>query len=335
MRGRSSHYQCVVMNWLMDTVHFSRTIHLSHKSARTARGELEKMSLRVIAATELLITAMNGMSATHIGDISPDNHPVATVSRLRYLYSKWFQENKIAVNGYKDDWLFAADYKSQLIMCGMPTQYPSEYATHGHSDLGSFVWSFNRNYILVDSGRASYVVDETTKLQCSQMGHNSLAVNGLPALSDSLLTKGIWRPKPYCNATVNIEQKLPKGFILSHDGFSRIPRVKTHTRSVQILGDGIEIIDTLLGSGKVEIELYWHFALGLKPHAHHPNLLSGADYEILIEEVASGVGDVVWLAYPFSAAYGKVESAYMRRTKYSVSLPWSVKTKMKVMQCAE
>lgn len=335
LRERSSHYQCVVTNWLQDTVHFSRSIHLSHKPARIAREALEELSLRVSKATGLLITAMNGMSTIHIGDISPDSHPAATVLRLRCLYSDWFQENQIEVDGYQDDWLFAADHNSQLIMCGMPTQYPFEYATHGHSDLGSFVWGFNRHSILVDAGRASYVADETTKLQCSQIGHNTLAVNGLPALSDSLLTKGIWRPKPYCKATVNIEQKFASGFIVTHDGFSRILGVKTHTRSIQMLGDGIEITDTLLGSGKVEIELYWHFASGLKPHANHTNRVSGIVYEILIEEATSEVGDVTWLAYPFSAAYGKVESAYMRRTKYSVSLPWSIKTKMKVMQCAE
>ena len=328
LRERSSHYQCVVTNWLMDTVHFSRWIHLSNTSACTARNELEELSLRVIKATAILVTAMSRVGTTFIGDISPDNHPVVTVMRLRYLYSDWFQESEMEVDGYRDDWLFSAEHNSQLIMCGMPAQYPFEYATHGHSDLGSFVWGFNRYPILVDAGRASYVADEMTKFQCGQMGHNTLTINGLPALSDSLLKNGNWRPKPYCNATVNVDQKFPNGFTISHDGFSRIPNVKTHTRSVQILSDGLEVIDTLLGSGQVEVELYWHFAPGFNPHAHHLNLLSGAVYEVLIEEVASEVADIAWLTYPFSAAYGEVERAYMRCTKYSISLPWSVKTKM-------
>lgn len=333
LRERSSHYQCIVTNWLMDTLHFARSVPIGHAQASVAMRELEELSVTATAATGLLVAAIEGLN-THIGDISPDNHPVAATLRLQALYPSFFPRVEVASDGYQDDWLFVSSGKSQLLTCGMPVEYPFDYATHGHSDLGSFVWGYNRHPILVDAGRSSYVSDETTRAQCGYIGHNVLAVNGLSPLSESLLRNGNWRPRPYAKAEITLKHKSANGFVLAHDGFSRIPGVKIHTRTVQITSDGIEVLDTLEGSGMVEIDIYWHFAPGVSLLPGSPNIAIAADFQILIEEDGADISHVQCEAYPYAAAYGDVQKAYMLHSRRSVSLPWSVKTIMKVSQCA-
>lgn len=334
LRERSSHYQYVVTNWLLDTLHFSRTVPMARTDAYIAIRELEELSVRVSSATASLIAALDGLN-THIGDISPDNHPVTAILRIRTLYPYFFLENKGNPDKRLDNWLFISSGKHQLLTCGMPDEYPFDYATHGHHDLGSFVWGYNRRPLLVDAGRSSYVVNDTSRMQCGHLGHNVMTVNGLSPLSESLLMNGCWCPKPYAVAKVSLEYKSANGFVLEHDGFSRILGVKGQTRTVRIIRDGIEILDTLEGLGMVEIDLYWHFAPGVSLLQKCPSTLVGADFQILVVEGDADTADVHWEEYPYAEAYGNVQKAYMLHTKRSVSLPWSGITTMKVIQCAE
>lgn len=334
LRERSSHYQYVVSNWLLDTLHFARTVPINCAQACFAISELEKLAVRVIAATSLLDAALEGLN-THIGDISPDNHPVATTLRLQTLYPKFFSETDLYADKRQDDWLFVSTGQHQLLTCGMPAEYPFNYTTHGHPDLGSFIWGYSRHPILVDAGRSSYVFDEATKLQCSPIGHNVITVNGLSPLSESLLTQGLWRPSPYAKAAINLEHNSAQGFVLTHDGFSRIPGIKVHTRAVKIVSAAIEIEDTLEGTGLVDIDMYWHFAPRVSLIQASPYIAAGNNFQILIDEDGVDAADVHWQAYPYAAAYGDVQQAFMLHSRRTVSLPWSVKTIMKVMQCAE
>lgn len=334
LRERSSHYQNIVTIWLLDALHFASSMPINRAQARAAMSELEALSVKVTSATGSLVAALDGLD-TNIGDISPDNHPTAAMLCLRTLYSQYFPRIEMGVDTRKDDWLFVSTGKHQLLTCGMPAAYPFEYATHGHPDLGSFVWGYNRRAVLVDAGRSSYVSDETTRMQCGPMGHNVMTVNGLSPLSESLLTNGYWRPRPYAKAAVDLEHRSAKGFVVKHDGFSRIPGVKVQTRTVQMTSEGIEVLDTLEGSGTVVIDMYWHFAPGVSALHGSQNVATGTDFQILLGEECVETADVHWEEYPYATAYGDVQKAYMLHSKRSVSLPWSMRTTMKVKQCAE
>lgn len=334
LRERSSHYQNIVTIWLLDALHFANSMPINRAQARAAMSELEALSVKVTSATGSLVAALDGLD-TNIGDISPDNHPTAAMLCLRTLYSQYFPRIEMGVDTRKDEWLFVSTGKHQLLTCGMPAAYPFEYSTHGHPDLGSFVWGYNRRAVLVDAGRSSYISDETTRMQCGPMGHNVMTVNGLSPLSESLLTNGYWRPRPYAKAAVDLEHRSAKGFVVKHDGFSRIPGVKVQTRTVQMTSEGIEILDTLEGSGTVVIDMYWHFAPGVSALHGSPNVATGTDFQILLGEECVETADVHWEEYPYATAYGDVQKAYMLHSKHSVSLPWSMRTTMKVKQCAE
>lgn len=334
LRERSSHYQCVVTNWLMDTLHFAHSLPMLSPRSLMAMSELEGLSIRVATATNSLVAALDGLN-THIGDISPDSHPTTTLFRLRILYPHFFLEIAACVDKRQDDWLFVSSGRHQLITCVMPSEYPFDYATHGHTDLGSFVWSYNRCPLLVDSGRTSYVSNEMSRIQCGHIGHNMMTVNGLSPLSESLLTNGYWRPKPYAKAIISFEHKNANSFIIRHNGFSRISGVKDQMRVVHIISDGIEVEDTLEGVGNVEIDMYWHFSPEILILQEHSCAVGGAELQIHIEEESGGIAITHWEEYPYASAYGNIQKAYMRHTKRSVSLPWTLKTTMKVISCAE
>ncbi len=334
LRERSSHYQCIVTGWLMDALHFARSVSIGSPQARIALSELEDLSTRVTEATGLLIEAIEGLN-THIGDISPDNHPTVTTLRLRMLYSPLFKCVGTGSDEHKDDWLFVSSGKHQLLTCGMPAEYPFDYATHGHSDLGSFVWGYNHRPILVDAGRSSYVLNEITGKQCGSTGHNVLTVNGLSSLSESLLTNGNWRPRPYAGAEIIIKRKGSNGLVVSHNGFSRIPAALIQSRTIEIISNEIRVLDSLSGSDMVEIDMYWHFAPEASPHKTIPMILQSVNFQVCINEEGGDTVDMHWEEYPFSSKYGNVQIAYMLHTKRLVALPWSMTTILKVMECAE
>jgi hypothetical protein len=336
LRERSSHYQLVVTNWLMDTLHFANSAKISRERARVAMVELAALSETVVGATALLVSAGEGLN-THIGDISPDNHPAAAIFRLQHLYPGLFPAASVYTDGRRDEWLFVSAGKHQLLACGVPVEYPFDYTTHGHGDLGSFVWAYDHRPLLVDAGRASYITDKQTELQCGPSGHNSLMVQGLAPLADTLLSNGRWCPRPYAAAVVSLEHESGSGFFLEHDGFARICGVGKHSRSVQIIDEGIEVVDTLKGVGLVEIDMFWHFAPDLSALEEAPYAASGSGFRVLIEESGTNLGtaDIEWDEYPYSAAYGEVQNAFVLHTKRKVSLPWSVTTTLKVLRCAE
>ena len=175
------------------------------------------------------------------------------------------------------------------------------------------------------------------RLQSGPAGHNVLTIQGLPPLADSLLTNGRWCPRPYAEAGIRFEHRSGAGFLLEHDGFQRIPGVGLHARSILIDGDALSVLDKVDGSGVVDIEMFWHFAPGLLPLAESAGAAAGRGLRITVgeESGAPGAAQLHWEEYPFSAAYGDVQKAFMLRVRRTVALPWSLKTTLQAMPCAE
>jgi hypothetical protein len=335
LRERSSHYQYVVTNWLLDTLHFARASAVESKAALAALTKLDALSQRVSTATALLVTACEGLN-TQIGDISPDNHPDAAIARLRCLYPAVFAAADTNIEWRRDDWLYVASKKHRLLTCGLPRDYPYDYTTHGHPDLGGFIWAYDDHPILVDAGRADYRDNPTSRLQTAAGGHNVLTVEGLPPLADSLLANGRWCPRPYAQATVNFACKSAAGFAIKHNGFQRIPGLGMHSRSVQIEDGGIAVLDTLEGTGTVEIEMFWHFAPGMLPLENSAGIAVGRGMRIAVTADGndSGAARMHWREYPYSAAYGEVQQAFMLHVRRMVKLPWTGGTTLQAALCA-
>lgn len=336
LRERSSHYQVVVVNWLLDVLHFGQSADPSGRTAAGAMAELRAIAERAAAATTRLLAA-DPMFRVHIGDVSPDSHPATTRMRLLCLYPEYFPVANDKADGLWDEWLFARAERHQLLACAVPARYPFDYTTHGHADLGSFVWLFAGRPLLVDPGRSSYDVDEVARMQCGPSWHNTLLVQGLPPLTDTVLTRGRWCPRPYAEAAVRCEYVAGEGLRIAHDGFSRVPGVGAYSRSITLDGDAIHVTDTLEGAGEVEIVLAWHFAPGLAPvDAPYPTL-GDAAVQVRIEcppAAATKEFRWDWGDYQFSGSYGDRQQAARLQVHERVSLPWSRRTTLRVMRCA-
>lgn len=330
LRERSSHYQLVVANWLFDVLHFARAAAPLEESALRAMQELEMLGERVAVDTARLVQWM-GDAGTHIGDISPDAHPQWTLQRLRLLYPERLQDTGSASLSH-DSWLLAERGRSRLAACSVPASFPYGYADHGHHDLGGFIWIHDGCLVLADAGRSTYNRRDTARFQCGASAHNTLAINGLGALPESLLNAGQWLPKPYADA--NVEMQVDgEVLMLSHDGFSRIPGIGRHRRSVRFVAGGLHVEDQIDGDAEVQLEMYWHFPPGFTPSGGAG--VSGAGMRINVALViGSASSDLAWGDYPYATAYGEQVSATMLTVRGRVRLPCSLSTVFKVTPCA-
>jgi heparinase II/III-like protein len=335
LRERSSHYQVIVCNWLLDTLHFARFAQVGNDAGIRALAELGALSERVTRATSVLFTYL-GETNTHIGDISPDVHPILSLKRLHYLYPTSITILPDTPIGRRDDWVFLSKNEHALVACVAPHSYPVKYTTHGHSDLGGFVWLHKGIPILVDAGRSRYTNGPSSQFQSGPSGHNTVLINGLGALAESLLLNARWCPEPYSRATVNVEVDPHSGFALAHNGFGRIKGFGEHVRQVGIEHDGIVVHDRVEGVGTVILETLWHFPPQFSPAAGDKATVTGAGMRVTAIS-ASGTGqepDHQWQTYPFASAYGDEQSAPMLRLVWSASLPCSIRTVLSLAPCA-
>lgn len=330
LRERSSHYQLVVANWLFDVLHFARHAAPVSAPAQEALLELEALGGRVAAASHCLVQWL-GDIGTHVGDISPDAHPAWTLRRLYMLYPE-----RLAGDGGEalsaGEWLLAGRGGNRLVACAFPADFPFPYAHHGHQDLGSFVWIHDGRLMLADAGRSTYAGGNLACFQSGPAGHNTLTVDGLGPLSESLLNAGQWLPRPYAAAKVRIQAEAD-GFVASHDGFARIPGVGAHRRSVQLVAEGLVVEDHLDGDAEVALEMYWHFPPGFAAAAETAVTGHGVRVDV-VASIGALAPVAVWQDYPFAAAYGETAAAAMLTLQATVRLPSTISTVFRVAPCA-
>lgn len=329
LRERSSHYQLVVANWLFDVLHFARHAVPTGSPAQDALRELEALGGRVAAASRCLIQWL-GDSGTHVGDISPDAHPAWTLRRLQMLYSDYLVgEGCEALTA--GDWLLAGGGRNRLVASAFPAIFPFTYAHHGHHDLGSFVWIHDGRLVLADAGRTTYAGCEMARFQSGPEGHNTLTVDGLGPLSESLLDAGQWLPRPYATATVQMKAEADN-FSVSHDGFARIPGVGAYRRSVRLVAEGLMVEDHLDGDTEVALEMYWHFPPGFVPAGE--TAVVGYGLRVDIDASIDKLRPLpAWKEYPFAAAYGESAAANMLTMRVAICLPGTISTIFRVTPC--
>ncbi|MES2218853.1 MAG: heparinase II/III family protein, partial [Pseudomonadota bacterium] len=257
LRERSSHYQLIVLGWLLDAfaylqaTEFYPAIELKFladyiDSMRSAAGELcdQQGNLQVL-----------------IGDISPDLSPIKTTQRLSKCHSA-FWPVKVVSTGLRDDWCILHSAQSKVILNCPAGRYPKLFSSHAHNDITSFVWLYHGEPILTDCGRARYTKDPVSTLQKSAYGHNLPLVNGFAPLSESLVINGNWWPTPYASAQVDISSDAAHRVAITHNGFKRATPVKQHQRQIVVDDHQLWIEDFFNGHGLIDLELRWQLPPG-------------------------------------------------------------------------
>jgi hypothetical protein len=327
LRERSSHYQLIVLGWLLDASAFLQA------SAYVPAVELEFLAdcvLRMQQAAASLCDEKGDLQA-FIGDISPDMGPAKTSQRLRQCYKNQWPAS--ALNpGIHDDWCILENLVNKLILNCPAGKFPKEFSSHGHNDISSFVWLHHGVPILIDTGRATYMKQAQAIKQKSAFGHNVAMVNGFAPLAESLVLNGNWWPTPYASATVSIQQADAATVTMNHDGFSRGTPVKQHRRTVLLKAAGLQVIDEFVGVGSCEIEFFWQLAADF---IIQPDGSTGNQKFILEMEINQMPVHYQAKTSECSNQYGITQPHTVIYTKRSVELPAILITVFKVQPCVE
>ena len=219
---------------------------------------------------------------------------------------------------------------------------------HGHADALSVRLSLNQRPWLVDAGTHVYISSQdgptdqiknrTIKNQTEAQernrfrgtaAHNTLRVDGL----DQAIPKGpfAWNALP----SVRAEQWITgSGFTLfsgNHDGYAKLPDPVIHRRTIfHLHGEYFMTRDLVEGQGVHDLEIFWHFAPGLKLRASGTTLvaepegeLSDSDehQQLTLLTAGSAKWDVSAEEGFISPAYGALESAPVGVFKVKTSVP--------------
>lgn len=337
LRERSTHYQLIVSSWVLDAWRFSEgyygTNHLDSKF-------LLDYGQRMVNAAAFFCNT-DGRLLGLVGDISPDTSPIHSALRLSRLYPEYWpvMDVNYPATVLKDDW-FRMDGASQSVFGNLPVGvFPPKFPTHGHSDYTGFVWIKDGVEILADIGRYRYTPDAVSLLQKSALGHNVLLVDGFSPLCESLVENGQWWPQPY--ATANLVSWVSNSAVhLSHDGFSRATNVLRHTRTIALGETGLEVVDSLEGSGDAMIRLRWNFGASFDVFDSALMVVKGGGSMIefstkgfavtpLVESCSGQLGGG-WI----STVYGEVVPSISVDVSGSVKLPIVISTCFETIKCA-
>jgi hypothetical protein len=303
LRERSSHYQVIMLNWLLDAWHF---LGARDEAEGEDRSFLANYIRRMIPATAMLCERGTRLLAL-IGDVSPDLTPAQSLARLQTLYPEFWPPDEHPLGGAMRDGWFRMISGQSIVFGNFPAgPFPVGFPTHGHADLTSFAWLHGGAEILVDRGRYRYTADATSAFQRSAAGHNVPLVNGFAPLCESLLAAGQWWPLPYAAARLEASVNGAE-VILTHDGFARATPVERHSRRLQLDRDMLTVLDGFDGQGEVELGFCWHFGDGLDRFDVHHLTVSGGDRSVVLKvEGVSGL--------PRSTFLGASEGAWVSRT---------------------
>lgn len=335
LRERSSHYQLVVTNWVLDAWRF---VEARYGDDDPDARFLKDFANRMTVAAAMLCDE-DGELVGCIGDISPDASPRLSSQRLAVLYPEFWpaeKKSKTECAAISDDW-FRLDDGRQCILGNFPSgDFPPNFPTHGHGDLTGFVWHVGNVPILADSGRYRYTADEVSVMQKSALGHSIPLVNGFAPLCESLLRNGIWWPRPY--AAAHLELANDGGYVrMSHDGFSRATPVRLHTRRIGIAAAGIEVEDRFDGAESIVVQLRWNFGPGFETFDPGTCCVSGSDGAVCISVFGFDGEPTVRTCRAddsggwFSEIYGVKVPSLVLDVEGRVSLPASIKTGFEII----
>ncbi|HEY6927514.1 MAG TPA: heparinase II/III family protein, partial [Steroidobacteraceae bacterium] len=336
LRERSSHYQLIVLGWVLDAWKFTT---MAEGAQSPAAGFLTRYVNDMAQAARLLCDA-NGHLLASIGDVSPDITPLNSTRRLATLYAHiWPLARPAAAIEIRDGW-FRCETGASLVLGNFPAgSHPLPYPTHGHADYSSFIWRQGNTDVLIDTGRYRYTADAVSTLQVSARGHNLPLVNGFAPLCETLLSGGLWWPQPYASSTLNVASQ-ERTVVLEHDGFSRATPVARHVRELTLSDSDLLVVDRFEGQGTVDLQLCWNFGPSFTTFdAEHLTARGALGKITLAVEGPSGPPTLAYIAGAAPGAwsspeYGKLTPSLGILLGWRVSLPARLATRFALQPCA-
>ncbi|MCF7917107.1 MAG: heparinase II/III-family protein [Candidatus Omnitrophica bacterium] len=258
LRERSSHYQVLVLRWILDV---KRMIALDKDILKNNNHiDFILYYVNILSKATAYICDSKGMLKVLIGDVSPDSEPKSLCNSLKAFYPEWNKRSCIENSGSKDEsWFFLKEGRLEVIT-NQPHEYPVKYSNHGHADISSFAFLFDGQQVLVDPGRNNYTKEPLSRDFISGFFHNVPLVDGIPPVPAPFFKR--WIPASYGSVRVKSNLTDKDCITVEHDGFNRTGSKILHVRSIFVDKRRLKVIDEFKGSGLHQITLCWHFAPG-------------------------------------------------------------------------
>jgi hypothetical protein len=338
LRERSSHYQLIVLTWLLDAYSYLKI------SQRYSDYELEFLVsiITPMCDTASLFCDAEGYLQTCIGDISPDLSPLKTTQRLLTCYPEWWPVKKTGALKMlsRDDWWIQQTQNNKIILNSPEGRYPKRFPSHAHNDISSFVWLHKDREIFIDSGRARYTKDSISSRQKSARGHSLPLVNGFSPLCESFVVNGNWWPTPYASAMIFVDALSDIIVRIAHDGFARATPVKQYQRVLMLGEDQVQVCDIFSGKGKVKIDVLWQLNPDFIFTNNTPHIAVLDDLQLELDLKNLTVTPQIHFIHAadkknwYSNQYGVAKPNPTLILSWTVDLPFTAEITFKVKPCA-
>jgi hypothetical protein len=242
------------------------------------------------------------------------------------LHSRSFPDAGFYIIRQKNDYMFINNGgKSKNAELGS--------GTHTHSDLLSFELYMDDKSFIVDPGSYIYSADPDARMLFrSTPMHNTVVVDGQN--QNELKRDVLWNfernaiPK----AILWIDDEDKSIFEGEHNGYQRLKDPVTHRRRIEYDKNRRDwlIVDSLEGTGKHQIDVYFHFDAGI-PIVYEAGMLrtvckQGTNIELSFISAAKLEGIIMdgWV----SKAYSKREKAKVFKLSCEAKCPLQIQTKI-------
>lgn len=335
LRERSTHYQLIILNWLLDIYFFLQ---------EDKQAPIASVLNRMVPAAAALCDSKGDCSA-FIGDISPDHPPAVTTARLRVFFPKHWpaitakdrHDNADDIQQF-DDFYVWRNSAHRITLNWPNTQFPIGYPSHGHNDCTSFIWHHQEKPLLIDTGRARYQKEKISLQQKSALGHNIATIDDYPPFCESLVLQGNYWPEPYARAKMQCVRHKQNGrdaLLLIHDGYRRATITSEQQRKIYFDEDNTLHVEDYFATNhgsanqRVTIKTYWHLANGFEVIPHTQSLqFQQQQTKLTVQTNANAPSEqtLFWHAWE----YGEYKQHPLLIVTYVVTLPFTAKISFKV-----
>jgi len=263
LREESSHYHILFTRWLLEIYELAKATH--HEEMTDFMGLWAKQCAKQCWFFLVQNSETAKWQIPLFGDVSPDCTPEWLIEYLlpkiaEYKEAQEAQNLKV----FPQSGWFRLDRAPYTLFWHVPQEGMVHRATHGHSDLCSFVLYARGKPVFIDPGRPTYKThDPLYEYSGSARSHNSLTLDGFdPTLYDRAQKFPVFYQKREVKCEWR-DQGQWFMFAISHTGFHRLNGDRIdHTRRFSIAHNSFEIEDEFSGKGSHTIETFFHFAPG-------------------------------------------------------------------------
>jgi len=182
---------------------------------------------------------------------------------------------------------------------------PDHQLGHAHADLLSFEASFDRRRVVVDTGTGVYQAGRVRERLRSTAAHNTIALDG----EELLEAWSSFRSGRRGRATTHARGETDRCSWLwaSHDAYRRLDGAPMPHRLLCVAGEGLLVVDVVLGAGCHRIATHLHL---------HPDLPAES---VSVTALGAPLGQ---RAAPYHERFGQTREMTECFVECEAELPW-------------